>query len=86
MSWQLRRSLLLAFAFVVATAGLPHEDSLTTTALKSIDWYQNNLSGRLPCVRCRHEETCSHYCKRCIEQHGLLYGTYLGLCRIASCW
>ena len=88
MFWQRRRSrhALLAVVFIVSMASLPSEDYWKTTALQGIDWYQNNLSGRLPCVRCRYEESCSNYCKRSIEKHGPLYGSYLGLCRIASCW
>jgi putative component of membrane protein insertase Oxa1/YidC/SpoIIIJ protein YidD len=80
------RYRVLAVVFIATAACAVSPIPWAGTALHGIDLYQRNLSGRLPGIHCRHEESCSNYCKRCIEQHGLLYGSYLGLRRIACCW
>jgi putative component of membrane protein insertase Oxa1/YidC/SpoIIIJ protein YidD len=77
--------LLGAISFAAAAAG-PAEPGLDRAAIAAIEWYQHRLSPHVPLIRCRYEESCSHYSKRCIEEHGFFRGTYLGLCRLASCW
>ena len=77
---------VLSGVFIATAACAVSAIPWTSTALHGIAWYQRTLSGRLPGIHCRNEESCSNYGKRCIEQHGLLYGSYLGLCRIAGCW
>ncbi len=84
-----RKHLKRIFIVLIAAAsaaGNPSEEWWKSTAIQAIEQYQRNLSGRLPGIHCRYEESCSNYCKRCIEQHGPVYGAYLGCCRLASCW
>jgi putative component of membrane protein insertase Oxa1/YidC/SpoIIIJ protein YidD len=82
---QLNRVFIVLIAAASATWN-PSEEWWKSTAIRAIEQYQRNLSGRLPGICCRYEESCSNYCKRCIEQHGPVYGAYLGCCRLASCW
>ncbi len=41
------------------------------------------ISG--PGLGCRFEPTCSRYFLEAVETHGLLRGTWLGLCRLGRC-
>ncbi len=34
---------------------------------------------------CRFYPTCSHYAEQAIQQHGVAYGVWLCVCRIARC-
>jgi putative component of membrane protein insertase Oxa1/YidC/SpoIIIJ protein YidD len=84
-----RQQLFICLVVSVATAQAswqPSEECWKRTAIHAIEHYQRHLSGRLPGIHCRYEESCSNYCKRCIEQHGPVYGAYLGCCRLATCW
>lgn len=53
-------------------------------ALGLIRVYQWTLSPLLG-QSCRFEPSCSRYTARCIELHGLIRGSWLGLKRIARC-
>ena len=62
------------------------------TVLAVINLYQRTISpdhgwGRVffPQLGCRYYPSCSEYMKKSIIKHGLLTGTYLGLCRLARC-
>jgi putative component of membrane protein insertase Oxa1/YidC/SpoIIIJ protein YidD len=86
----MRRRVRLLCSFVgalglAAAAAGPAEPGLQRAAIAAIERYQHCLSPHLPLIRCRYEESCSHYSKRCIQEHGFFRGTYMGLCRLASC-
>lgn len=49
-----------------------------------IYFYKIILSPLMPAT-CRFQPTCSTYFIEALKIHGLFYGTYLGLKRIASC-
>jgi putative membrane protein insertion efficiency factor len=49
-----------------------------------IRFYQVAISPFTP-ASCRFQPTCSSYFIEALKIHGLLYGSYLGLKRIASC-
>lgn len=34
---------------------------------------------------CRFHPTCSHYMEEAIRHHGVLRGTWLGVCRLGRC-
>lgn len=53
-------------------------------SLLFIRLYQLTLSPLLG-RSCRFEPSCSRYTARCIELHGVMRGSWLGLCRIARC-
>src|SRR5437763_14968320 len=38
-----------------------------------------------PASGCRFEPTCSAYFLEVVERHGILRGTWLGLCRLGRC-
>jgi uncharacterized protein len=46
--------------------------------------YQRTLSPLLGDC-CRFEPSCSRYCQLCVEHHGALRGSWLGLLRIVRC-
>ncbi len=46
--------------------------------------YQLMISPWLP-ASCRHTPTCSQYMIEAIMIHGIFYGTWLGLKRLAHC-
>jgi putative membrane protein insertion efficiency factor len=46
--------------------------------------YQRLLSPLLG-PRCRFYPSCSQYTLEALEVHGVLYGVWLGICRIARC-
>ncbi|MBT5237379.1 membrane protein insertion efficiency factor YidD [Candidatus Peregrinibacteria bacterium] len=57
-----------------------------------ISLYQHTLSpdhgplkGLYPYGYCRHEPTCSVYCKEVVEKRGVVLGIPLSLWRILSC-
>jgi putative membrane protein insertion efficiency factor len=52
--------------------------------LLAIRAYQLLLSPLLG-QRCRFSPSCSHYTAACVEAHGALRGSWLGLCRIGRC-
>lgn len=70
---------------LLATAAGPAEPGFERAAIAAIEWYQHRLSPHVPLIRCRYEESCSRYSKRCIQEHGFFRGTYMALCRLASC-
>ena len=57
---------------------------LKTYFLKSIDFYQKNISIFIK-PSCVFYPSCSEYTKQAIEKYGVLKGTYLGLNRILRC-
>lgn len=52
--------------------------------LKSIRWYQRNISANTP-PACRFHPTCSNYAIEALEEHGVLKGGLLALYRILRC-
>jgi putative membrane protein insertion efficiency factor len=46
--------------------------------------YQILISPILPST-CRYSPTCSEYFKLCLQKHGLIKGSFLGLKRIVKC-
>jgi uncharacterized protein len=46
--------------------------------------YQRTLSPLLGDC-CRFEPSCSRYCELCVEHHGAVRGSFLGLLRILRC-
>ena len=46
--------------------------------------YQILISPILPST-CRYSPTCSEYFKLCLQKHGLIKGSVLGLKRIVKC-
>jgi len=49
-----------------------------------VRFYQLVISPLTP-ASCRFEPTCSAYMIEALKEHGLFYGGFLGLKRIASC-
>ena len=49
-----------------------------------VRFYQTAISPFTP-SSCRFEPTCSTYMIQALQNHGLLYGGFLGLKRIVSC-
>ena len=49
-----------------------------------IHFYQQAISPFTPAT-CRFEPTCSNYFLDALKIHGLFYGIFLGIKRIASC-
>jgi putative membrane protein insertion efficiency factor len=49
-----------------------------------IRFYQIGISPFTP-ASCRFEPTCSSYFLESLKEHGLFYGTFLGIKRILSC-
>ncbi len=51
--------------------------------------YQKTVSPALvvldPTGGCRFAPTCSHYARGALEEHGLLPGSWLTVCRLAKC-
>jgi putative membrane protein insertion efficiency factor len=52
--------------------------------------YQWTISPALswlggPGLGCRFQPTCSRYFLEAVETHGVLYGSWLGLCRLGRC-
>ncbi|MEP6956276.1 MAG: membrane protein insertion efficiency factor YidD [Chthoniobacterales bacterium] len=52
--------------------------------------YQRIISPLLsvlggPGSGCRFQPTCSHYFLEAVETHGVLRGSWLGLCRLGRC-
>jgi putative membrane protein insertion efficiency factor len=66
---------------------------ITRSVLQLIRFYQRYLSpdtGKLNVLwfgmsACRFTPTCSEYTYQAIERYGILYGSSLGLLRIARC-
>lgn len=59
-------------------------------ALSALIWvYQKTLSPALvvidPTGGCRFAPSCSHYARGALEEHGLVVGTWLTVCRLAKC-
>lgn len=52
--------------------------------LAAIRLYQLTLSPYLG-GQCRFHPTCSRYAREAIEQHGLVRGGWLALCRLGRC-
>jgi len=75
---------VVALLLIIGAVG-PSDSTSAAIAICGINWYQRHLSGRIPCVRCRHEETCSAYCKRAIAEDGFFRGSCRGFRRVASC-
>jgi uncharacterized protein len=53
-------------------------------AIKSIRWYQKNISPNSN-HKCRHTPTCSHYALMCYEQFNFFKASYLTTKRILTC-
>ena len=49
-----------------------------------VRFYQTAISPFTPSA-CRFEPTCSSYMIEALQKHGLFYGGFLGIKRIASC-
>ncbi|HEX2736148.1 MAG TPA: membrane protein insertion efficiency factor YidD [Polyangiaceae bacterium] len=49
-----------------------------------ITGYQRSISPLLGDC-CRFEPSCSRYCALCLEHHGVLRGSWLGLLRLLRC-
>ena len=63
---------------------------LPARAASGLVWlYQRTISPALvvidPTGGCRFAPTCSHYARGALEEHGLIVGTGLTLCRLAKC-
>lgn len=56
----------------------------TRLALGAIVGYQRLLSPFLGSV-CRFAPTCSEYARLAVIEHGLAYGIWLAVCRLARC-
>lgn len=54
---------------------------LKILSMHLILFYQNHLSRHT----CLYSPTCSEYTLRCINNHGFLIGSFLGLWRIIRC-
>jgi len=57
---------------------------LVRVVLAPIRFYQRQISPSLP-ARCRYYPTCSGYAVGAFQQHGLIRGGWLALCRVARC-
>lgn len=53
--------------------------------LNLIKFYQKYISALLGKNKCRFYPSCSSYIYQCIENFGVLKGSYLGLKRILKC-
>ncbi len=55
--------------------------------IKSIEWYQGNISTYLDYknIKCKYYPTCSEYTKQAIEKYGSIKGTRLGVSRFLRC-
>jgi putative membrane protein insertion efficiency factor len=63
---------------------------LPQRAVSFLIWvYQKTVSPALvvidPTGGCRFAPSCSHYARGALEEHGLIVGTGLTLCRLAKC-
>jgi putative membrane protein insertion efficiency factor len=54
------------------------------TMILLVQLYQKALSPWLG-PRCRFHPTCSNYCIDALQQHGMVFGLWLGLKRICKC-
>jgi hypothetical protein len=64
--------------------------SLPARAASGLIWvYQRTVSPALsamnPTLGCRFTPTCSHYGREALQVHGLVFGSYLTLRRLAKC-
>lgn len=57
---------------------------LKTLAIGIVRVYQRSLSRIAP-GSCRFEPTCSEYAVQALERHGVIYGTWLAVKRVARC-
>jgi putative membrane protein insertion efficiency factor len=57
---------------------------LRTVPIALLRSYQQIISPFLP-PACRFYPTCSEYLIEAIQKHGLLKGSWLGLCRLGRC-
>ena len=53
--------------------------------LRSIKFYQRNISSRLVSRKCRFSPTCSEYSIQAIEKYGIIKGLVLTVLRIRKC-
>ncbi len=53
--------------------------------LKSVDFYQKNISPRKKSACCRFVPTCSEYAKIAIERYGAARGSALAVKRLLRC-
>lgn len=60
--------------------------SIKPCIIAIIVFYQHNLSGLLPMIKCRYKISCSEFTKKEIEKNGVLIGTVNALKRINNCW
>jgi putative membrane protein insertion efficiency factor len=57
--------------------------STTRPAEAAVRWYQHVREGRPS--PCRYEPSCSQYALEALQRHGLTWGLWLGLRRLARC-
>lgn len=82
----LRLIVLLCVVIGMDTGCRPERQVSTRIVVGVISTYQQTLSGRIPLIRCRHEESCSHYCKRAFRERGFVPGVIASLRRLQSCF
>ena len=63
----------------------PSEQYLVNVAIWIIDEYQENFSGKIDFVNCRHLTTCSEYCRESFLKDGFIYGLLKSIIRVSSC-
>jgi len=64
----------------------PAEQASAVAAVRAIEWYQENLSGKLTFIRCRFNVSCSEYAKRAFRDHGFVVGVTETFFRVTRCW
>lgn len=76
----------LVVALSIDLSRPPSQQISVIATVGAINLYQQNVSGRIPFIRCRHSETCSCYCKRAFEERGFVRGLVASVARIQSCF
>lgn len=55
--------------------------TLLIRLIRAYQWFISPLLGNV----CRFHPSCSNYCMKCIEYHGVIRGTWLTAKRLARC-